>query len=137
MKNTLFDPQSYLPRGGVFARGHLSFGEIQSWQADSKTDPDLWIWWRIDWYREKYQSACGYLLTLDATFMKGLRCTFWWNKVVFMKFFTGIKTKLSCVSIVISYLMKISKNWSKNVLKIWVYKWYYWTLPLNKMKYNR
>ena len=20
-----------------------------SWQADFKTDPDLWIWWRIDW----------------------------------------------------------------------------------------
>ena len=28
------------------------------------------------WFK---QIACGYLLTLDAPFMKGIRCTFWWS----------------------------------------------------------
>ena len=28
-----------------------------SWQADSKTVPDLWIWWRIDWVIQGWRQS--------------------------------------------------------------------------------
>ena len=49
---------------------------VSSWQADSKTDPYLWIWWRIDWDIQGWRQG---FISVES--VKSWRAVSFWNAI--------------------------------------------------------